>query len=240
MRVTFNPIVEAINTDSVTLGLSLECFRQCLTTTVDVYKKKVQEIFRHIGRAAEDGKVFHEQVLTVIEAIHALVERSVEEDSTIGVPSSSSDSKKMQQNLLYCLEILYSLLPPDQVESSSVVSWLYDFCVTRTIDGRYLDGIFKLLFTQRLKYFDGDFFTSVAILLSRVFGTIAEVEGEQAFEMKAISEVTAEAVFLHLCGVLKRDIEFVDGTILKAKSMAAKISFMGDKGADDDRKLIFI
>lgn len=217
--------------DLLTASLSIECFRQCLMTAESVYKRKLDEFFNQVGNGSFEGSLHHEQVLAVIETIHKLIEKSVADEA-----SAVTDFKKMQQNLLHCLEILYSLLPPENSECASVASWLYDFCLKNDIAGKHLDGVFKLLFTQRLKYFDGDFFCSIAIQLSKVFGTLSESEGQPAFELRAISPVTAEAVVLHLCASIKKDLEDVESTILKVKSIAAKIKFLGDRGADDDRK----
>lgn len=241
-RVIYNSLktlYDDNSNDFVTASLTLDCFRQCLMTSDAVYKKKLEEYFVHVGDAAENGKLYHEQVLSVIETIHGLLEKSLDEDNSICGAAGrhpGNDLKKMQQNTLHCMEILYSYLPAQHAECAAVATWLYNFCLNNVIDGKHLDGIFKLLFTQRLKYFDGDFFSSVAIQLSRVLGTVAVIEGEPAFELKAITKITADAVLLHLFALLRKDIEDVEVTILKAKSMTSKIKFLGDGGADDDRE----
>lgn len=219
--------------DVTTASLSVECFRQCLITSETVYKRKLEEFFTHLGAGALNGNLYHEQILLIIETIHGLLEKSLAAEWVSGV-----ESKKMQHSLLHCLEILYSHLPPEHSECSAVASWLHNFCLNNVIDGKYLDGIFRLLFMQRLKYFDGDFFNSVALQLSKVFGTLTEAVGVPSFELKAITTFTAEQAFLHLCAVLKKDIDDVEVTVLKVKSMAAKIKFLGEKGADDDRRLM--
>lgn len=229
------------NTESVvTASLSLECFRQCLMTSDAVYKRKLEEYFTHFSDGTQNGYLFHEQVLDVIDTIHKLVDTSMNKDLH-AVAASPVEFKKMQQNLLACLEILYNYLPTEHSsECSKVLNWLHTFCLNHVVDGKHLAMVFKLLFSQRQKYFDGDYFGSVAKQLSRVLGTFIELEDNHApgsgFELKAVTEFTAETVMLHLSAALKQDIENVECTILKVKSMAAKIKFLGDRGAEDDRK----
>lgn len=235
-KFIFGPLQTLFDSEernAMTTNLTVECFRQCLMTAEAVYKRKLEGFFNFAGN---DGCLQHEQILVVIKVVHQLLEKSVDDNSICGSSGSGADYKKMQQNLLHCLEILYNLLPPEHQECAGVATWLYDFCLNNNVDGKHLDGIFKLLFTQRLKYFDGDFFCSIAIQLSKVFGTLSVLEGETAFELKALTEVTAEPATLHLCSLLKKDLEDVEGTILKVKSIAHKIKYLGEKGADDDRE----
>lgn len=237
-KVMFNALKDiykedAEGNDRASLAMCLDCFRQCLMTCDTVYKRKLEEFFLHVGDAATNGLVFHEQVLAVIKEIQTLVERSLDEEVAAMI---GGDFKKIQHNLLHCLEILYSYLPPEHSECAAVFSWLHKLCLNNVIDGKHLESIFKLLFTQRLKYFDGDFFTSVAIQMSQIFGVFADLQTQTTFELKAITELSAESALLHLCGILKKDIEDVECTLLKAKSMSSKIKFLGDRGTDDDRK----
>lgn len=230
LYLTTRKITEFDNADRNQIELTLECFHQCLLTAETVYKKKLDRFFMQIfaGEDSFQGHIYHELILVVIDVVHKLIDLSIK--------TSCVETKKINASLLGSLQILYSLLPPEHAECAAVASWLYNFCLKNNLDGLHLDGIFKLLFTQRLKYFDGDFFASVAIQLSKIFTQISTVEGVPSFELATITEITAEAVLGQLCTLIKNDIEDVEFTLLKVKSIAAKIKFLGEKGVDDDRK----
>lgn len=222
-------------------SLIVECFHQCLITAELVYKRKMEEFFTQVVGQSANGHLLHEQILSVIETFHKLMERSLEENSVQGA-SSLADFRKTQQGFIQCLEILYGQLPPEHTECSAVAGWLYEFCMNNAVEGKHMENIFKLLFTQRLKYFDGDFFGVVAQQLSKILGQLSEDVVDidaAAFEMRAVTISTAEAVLMNLCAILKKDLEDVEATVLKVKSMTAKIKYLGDKGAEDDRECFY-
>lgn len=56
-----------------------------------------------------------------------------------------------------------------------IYDWLYKICHDNNIETKNMKLIHKLLFTQRIKAHDGEFFNSIAIQIGKILGQIQEV-----------------------------------------------------------------
>lgn len=86
-----------------------------------------------------------------------------------------------------------------------------------------MNRIHKLLFDLRMQNSSGSYYDSVALQISQTLHPHEEVSLNGKFQLKSISEYSIDSCITYLCICLRRQIEFVEYYITKAKSLHTKL-----------------
>lgn len=90
-----------------------------------------------------------------------------------------------------------------------------------------MNRLHKLLFDLHMQNESGSYFDTVALQISRTLEQHEEVSLNVQFELQSLTTDTVETCIIYLCTCLRRQIEFVEYFITKAKSLHSKLKITG-------------
>lgn len=90
-----------------------------------------------------------------------------------------------------------------------------------------MNRLHKLLFELHMQNESGSYFDCVALQISQILDQHENVSLNCKFELKSLTTNTIETCITYLCTCLRRQIEFVEYFVTKAKSLLAKFKITG-------------
>lgn len=90
-----------------------------------------------------------------------------------------------------------------------------------------MSRIHKLLFDLHMQHKSGSYFDIVALQISQTLDQHEEISLNGQFKLASLTPETVETCITYLCTCLRRQIEFVEYFITKAKSLHSKIKITG-------------
>lgn len=105
--------------------------------------------------------------------------------------------------------------------------WVHRISLKYDIKDKHMSLIHKILFDLHIQNESGSYFDSVALQISKVLHQHEEVLLNGRFELKSLTTDTIESCITYLCTSLRRQIEFVEYFITKAKSLHSKLKITG-------------
>lgn len=101
--------------------------------------------------------------------------------------------------------------------------WVHKMALDHDISNKEMNRIHKLLFDLRMQNEFGSFYDTVALQISQTLQQHEEVSLNAKFELRSLSLDSIESCITYLCTCLRRQIEFVEYFITKAKSLHTKL-----------------
>lgn len=180
-----------VNAGSIEMAhISVDCFRECLTTAVALYERKFADFLKVLGKIINSFEnQFHSIASMIafffysafnmidvntnlITILHNVLDKIIASFENNDVePEHHGILQKMFQSL----ELLYNNIALNQDEAILVHNWLYHFCKSHSIDGAEHALVHKLLFTQRIRTQKGDTFVAIAKQIETQLGQINSV-----------------------------------------------------------------
>lgn len=105
--------------------------------------------------------------------------------------------------------------------------WVNKIVLNYDISNKNMNRIHKLLFDLRMQNEFGSYYDCVALQISQTLQQHEEVSLNAQFELKSLTSYTVETCITYLCTCLRRQIEFVEYFITKAKSLLSKLKITG-------------
>ncbi|XP_058062569.1 Fanconi anemia group I protein [Anopheles bellator] len=208
---------------------AVECFRQALITAQELYERKFSDFLQLI--CCTIGRSIKKDLLTNLQTI--IDQYYAGEDSTPG-----SVAEKIIVGLFQCLELLYKSPVMDHHLLTEAYDWLQQFCINTKLKTKPLAIVHRILFDLRMRTQTGAYFDSVAMRLELKFGQITTEEVAPLFCLQSITSGTAEQTFLHLCAVVRQQLEEIEHLILRTNSLMARLKVFGLHDTDETTQML--
>lgn len=117
--------------------------------------------------------------------------------------------------------------PTKQKQFLQAFKWVNKVSLDYDTTNKNMNRIHKLLFDLRMQNELGSYFDCVAYQISELLEQHEEVSLKLQFELLSLTAYTAETCITYLCTCLRRQIEFVEYFITKAKSLHSKVKLTG-------------
>ncbi|KAJ6650095.1 Fanconi anemia group I protein [Pseudolycoriella hygida] len=193
--------------------LSVELFCQCLTAADILFKRKLNEFLKTMTTFAP--QTFSQSIIKVSEVI--------QEHTECLVLIESEDENRIINLLLKCLQLLYNNFPENDSNSLEAFKWVHKISLNYDVSNKDMHLIHKLLFELRMKNDFGSYFDSVALQLSQILEQHEEISADCQFQLNSLTTFYIESCITYLCNCLRRQLEFVEYFITKAKSLHSKL-----------------
>uniref|UniRef100_A0A182VTW9 Fanconi anemia group I protein n=1 Tax=Anopheles minimus TaxID=112268 RepID=A0A182VTW9_9DIPT len=207
---------------------AVECFRQGLTSAIELYERKFNDFLQLI--CCTIGPSFKMELLAQLQTI---VDWYFKDG---GEPESVGD--KIVVGLMQCLELLYKSPVITQDHLAQGYEWLQNFCINTKLKLKSFAIMHRLLFDLRLRTQTGAYFDSIAIRLELKFGQIATEETNPLFYFKSITSATAEPTFHCLCAIFRQQVEEIEHLILRTNSLMVRLKVFGLDDTDETSQLL--
>lgn len=110
---------------------------------------------------------------------------------------------------------------------SQAYKWISKISLNHDVSSKNITRIHKLLFDLRDMNELGAFYDSVALQISEIQGQHEYVSTNGQFVLKSLTPYTVDTCIAYLSTCLRRQIEFVEYFITKAKSLLSKMRTTG-------------
>uniref|UniRef100_A0A182JNR2 Fanconi anemia group I protein n=1 Tax=Anopheles christyi TaxID=43041 RepID=A0A182JNR2_9DIPT len=207
---------------------AVECFRQGLSSAVELYDRKFNDFLQLI--CCTIGPSFKRDLLTQLQTIVGEYFKEGSESEAIG--------EKIVVGLLQCLELLYKSSVITQDHLTQGYDWLQNFCINTKLKQKSFAIIHRLLFDLRTRTQTGAYFDSIAMRLELKFGQIAAEETNPLFYFKSITSATAEPTFHYLCMIFRQQLEEIEHLILRTNSLMIRLKVFGLDDTDETSQLL--
>ncbi|XP_052893741.1 Fanconi anemia group I protein [Anopheles moucheti] len=207
---------------------AVECFRQGLTSAVELYERKFNDFLQLI--CCTIGPSFKQEILVQLQMIVEWYFKDGNEPDSVG--------DKIVVGLLQCLELLYKSQVLTQDHLTQGYEWMQNFCINTKLKQKSFAIIHRLLFDLRMRTQTGAYFDSIAMRLELKFGQIAAEETNPLFYFKSITSATAEPTFQCLCAIFRQQLEEIEHLILRSNSLMIRLKVFGLDDTDEASQLL--
>ncbi|XP_050076558.1 Fanconi anemia group I protein [Anopheles maculipalpis] len=207
---------------------AVECFRQGLTSAIELYDRKFNDFLQLI--CCTIGPSFKKELLLQLQTIIDEYFKDASEPEPIG--------EKIIVGLVQCLELLYKSAIITQDHLAQGYDWLQNFCINTKLKLKSFAIMHRLLFDLRIRTQTGAYFDSVAMRLELKFGQIAAEETSPLFYFKSITSATAEPTFHCLCAIFRQQLDEIEHLILRTNSLMMRLKVFGLDDTDETSQLL--
>uniref|UniRef100_A0A182MHL8 Fanconi anemia group I protein n=1 Tax=Anopheles culicifacies TaxID=139723 RepID=A0A182MHL8_9DIPT len=207
---------------------AVECFRQGLTSAIELYERKFNDFLQLI--CCTIGPSFKKELLAQLQTIVDWYFKDGSEPESVG--------EKIVVGLIQCLELLYKSPVITQDHLAQGYDWLQNFCINTKLKLKSFAIIHRLLFDLRMRTQTGAYFDSIAMRLELKFGQIATEETTPLFYFKSITSATAEPTFHCLCAIFRQQVEEIEHLILRTNSLMIRLKVFGLDDTDETSQLL--
>uniref|UniRef100_A0A182T620 Fanconi anemia group I protein n=1 Tax=Anopheles maculatus TaxID=74869 RepID=A0A182T620_9DIPT len=207
---------------------AVECFRQGLTSAIELYDRKFNDFLQLI--CCTIGPSFKQELLLQLQTIIEEYFKDGSEPEPVG--------EKIVVGLVQCLEILYKSPIITQDHLAQGYDWLQNFCINTKLKLKSFAIMHRLLFDLRIRTQTGAYFDSIAMRLELKFGQIAAEETNPLFYFKSITSATAEPTFHCLCAIFRQQLDEIEHLILRTNSLMIRLKVFGLDDTDETSQLL--
>ncbi|XP_049278878.1 Fanconi anemia group I protein [Anopheles funestus] len=218
----------AENGSLLVVQAAVDCFRQALTSAIELYERKFNDFLQLI--CCTIGPSFKKELLVQLQTIVDWYFKDGNEPESVG--------DKIIVGLLQCLELLYKSPVITQDHLAQGYEWMQNFCINTKLKQKSFAIMHRLLFDLRMRTQTGAYFDSIAIRLELKFGQIATEETNPLFYFKSITSATAEPTFHCLCAIFRQQVEEIEHLILRSNSLMMRLKVFGLEDTDQTSQLL--